>query len=210
MRKLVLAHLKTRGLDQHTIVIFASDNGGYIGLDKTKTQNVPVTNNHPLRSGKGALYEGGIRVPLMFRWPGVNAKAAECTEPVILTDLFQTCLSAAGLPPATNATDGVDLTPLVKNPTAKLERAALFFHYPHYYGTTTPVGAVRTRDWKLLEYFEDNHVELYNLRDDLAEQRNLAQQSPEKTAELLKRLHSWRESVSASMPKPNPDFKGKK
>jgi arylsulfatase A-like enzyme len=205
----VLAHLRKRGLDRNTIVIFTSDNGGYTGLDKVKTQQVPVTDNNPLRAGKGALYEGGIRVPLMIRWPGVGAQGAVCAEPVILTDLFQTCLSAAGLPPAVNATDGLDLAPLVKNPVAKLERDALFFHYPHYYNTTTPVGAIRARDWKLLEYFEDNHVELYNLRDDLAEQHNLARQFPEQAADLRQRLHAWRESVGAAMPKANPNFSGK-
>ncbi len=206
----ILAHLEERGLDKNTLVIFASDNGGFIGQDKSRTQATPVTNNTPLRSGKGALYEGGIRVPLMIRWPGVTSKAAVCDEPVILTDLFQTCMSAADVPPPANATDGMDLAPLLKNPAASLGRDALYFHYPHYYGTTTPVSAIRTRDWKLLEYFEDNHVELYNLRDDPSEHDNLAPQKPDKAAELLQRLHAWRESVGAAMPKPNPDFKAKK
>jgi len=203
----VLAHLKQRGLDRNTVVIFASDNGGYVGLDKVGDRRIPVTNNTPLRSGKGSLYEGGIRVPLMVRWPGITPAGATCTEPVILTDLFQTLLGAAGLPPATNATDGVDLAPLLKNPTAKLDREALFFHYPHYYATTTPVSAIRTRDWKLLEYFEDNHVELYDLRNDPGEQRDLAQQMPDKAAALRQRLQAWRESVGATLPKPNPNFK---
>ena len=175
----ILDHLKRRGLERNTVVIFASDNGGYVGSDPASGRSVPVTNNAPLRSGKGSLYEGGIRVPLMIRWPGVAQRGATCDEPVVLTDLFQTLLSVARLPPATKAADGIDLAPLLKNPAAKLNRDALFFHYPHYYHTTTPVSAIRARDWKLLEYFEDNHAELYNLRDDPSERRDLAKQMPE-------------------------------
>jgi arylsulfatase A-like enzyme len=201
----VLAHLKQRGLDRNTVVIFTSDNGGYVNFDKG--EKIPVTSNAPLRSGKGSLYEGGVRVPLIVRWPGVTPAGATCDEPVILTDLFQTLLGAAGLPPSTNATDGVNLAPLLKNPAAKLDRDALFFHYPHYYATTTPVSAIRTRDWKLLEYFEDSRIELFNLANDPGEQRDLAGQMPDKANELRRRLHTWRESVGAALPKPNPDFK---
>lgn len=200
----VLAHLKRRGLDKNTIVVFASDNGGYTGFDKG--EKIPVTSNAPLRSGKGSLYEGGIRVPLILRWPGVTPGGAICNEPVILTDLFHTLLAAAGLQPPPEARDGLNLAPLLKNPTARLDRDALFFHYPHYYATTTPVSAIRTRDWKLLEYFEDNRVELYNLADDPGEQRDLAAQMPDKAAELRQRLHAWRQSVGAALPKPNPNF----
>lgn len=201
----VLAHLKRRGLDRNTVVIFTSDNGGYVNFDKG--EKIPVTSNAPLRSGKGSLYEGGVRVPLMVRWPGVTPAGAVCNEPVILTDLFQTLLGAAGLPPSTNAVDSVNLAPLLKNPAAKLDRDTLFFHFPHYYATTTPVSAIRTRDWKLLEYFEDNRVELFNLRDDPGEQRDLAGQMSDKAGELRQRLRAWRESVGAALPKPNPDFK---
>ena len=98
----------------------------------------------------------------------------------------------------------------MKNPAAKLDRDALFFHYPHYYHTTTPVGAIRARDWKLLEYFEDNHVELYNLRDDPSERRDLAKQMPDRAAELRQRLHARRDAVGAALPTPNPDFQGGK
>jgi arylsulfatase A-like enzyme len=140
----------------------------------------------------------------------VTPKGAVCAEPVILTDLFHTCLNVAGLPAAPKPADGIDLLPVLKDPTAKLDRAALFFHYPHYYHTTTPVGAVRARDWKLLEYFEDNRVELFNLAVDVSEKKDLVREMPEKAAELRQRLHAWRESVDAAMPKPNPDFKGGK
>ena len=203
----ILNHLSQRGLDKNTVVIFASDNGGYTGKDRSNGRTIPVTDNSPLRSGKGSLYEGGIRVPLMIRWPGVTPSGAACDEPVILTDMLQTLLHIAGLPPSADAADGLDLTPLLKDPGAKLGRDALFFHYPHYYETTTPVSAVRMGDWKLLEYFEDHRLELYNLRDDIGELRNLAAQQPDRAAELLARLSAWREKVGAALPTPNPDFK---
>ena len=207
----VLAHLKERGLEQNTIVIFLSDNGGYIGTDKQSGQTVPVTNNAPLRSGKGSCYEGGIRVPLMIRWPGVSVKAAECREPVTVMDLFSTLLAAGGVQPAADVKlDGLDLKPLLADPAAKLERDAVFFHYPHYYETTTPVSAIRARDWKLLETLEDNRVELFNLKDDPGEKTDLAKQQPGKAAELLARLHAWREEVGAAMPTVNPNFKGRR
>jgi arylsulfatase A len=202
----VLTHLKQRGLEQNTLVIFTSDNGGYIGMDRKSGQAMPVTSNTPLRSGKGSCYEGGIRVPLIVRWPGVTPKGAECHEPVVLMDLFHT-LRAAGAPNSSSppVADGLDLAPLLKNPSAKLNRDALFWHYPHYYETTTPVGAIRAGDWKLLEYFEDNRVELFNLGDDPGEQRELAKQMPERATELRQRLRAWRESVNAALPVPNPN-----
>lgn len=202
----VLDHLKERGLDQNTLVIFASDNGGYVGPDKASGRDMPVTNNAPLRSGKGSLYEGGIRIPLMIRWPGVT-QSGVCAEPVVTMDLFNTLLRAAGQ--KSEVSDGIDLAPVLKEPSSKLEREALFFHYPHYYATTTPVSAVRVGDWKLLEFFEDNHVELYNLADDLAEAHDLSEERPDQVTEMRMRLHGWRESVGAALPTPNPDFKTK-
>jgi arylsulfatase A len=204
----ILAHLKERGLDRNTVVIFASDNGGYVGIDKASGRDVPVTNNAPLRSGKGALYEGGIRVPMIIHWPGVTPTGATCDEPVIMTDLFNTLLGVAGVPQPADVKDGLDLAPVLKDPAAKLDRDALFFHYPHYYHTTTPVSAVRARDWKLLEFFEDNHLELYNLHDDPSEKHSLAKEMPDKAAALRDQLHAWRDSVGAALPQPNPDFKG--
>lgn len=201
----VLDHLKERGLDKNTLVIFASDNGGYVGSDKAGGRSMPVTNNAPLRSGKGALYEGGIRIPLIIRWPGITGQGGVCDEPVVTMDLFNTLLGAAGIPVQKN--DGFDLTPLLKQPSSKLERDALFFHYPHYYHSTTPVSAVRSGGWKLLEFFEDDHVELYNLRDDLGERHDLANEMPDKVNALRSQLHAWRESVGAALPTVNPDFK---
>ncbi|MGH9841351.1 MAG: sulfatase [Blastocatellia bacterium] len=207
----VLARLEQRGLANNTIVIFTSDNGGFIGKDKGA--GPPVTNNAPLRSGKGSLYEGGIRVPLLIRWPGVTPAGVVCSEPVILMDLFHTLRAVitpdGGAPGSPHASDGVDLRALLKSPTTKLDRDALFFHYPHYYETTTPVGAIRAGDWKLLEYFEDDRVELFNLREDFTEKRDLARENPDQAAQLRVRLRAWRESVGAAMPKPNPGLKPK-
>ena len=201
----VLDHLKQSGMEQNTLVIFTSDNGGYIGTEKGQT--VPVTSNAPLRSGKGSLYEGGIRVPLIVRSPGVTPEAAECREPVVLMDLFHTLTATLSHAKPTGSADGVDLKALLQNPDTKINRDALYFHYPHYYATTTPVSAIRSGDWKLLEYLEDGRRELYNLRDDLSEKTDLAAQMPDKAASLLKQLHQWRTEVNAAMPTPNPNFK---
>jgi arylsulfatase A-like enzyme len=206
----VLAHLTARGLDASTIVVFASDNGGFVGVDRKAGQTVPVTNNAPLRNGKGSCYEGGIRVPLTIRWPGVTSPGGQCDEPVVVMDLFPTLLAAAGVAPLDVELDGLDLRPLLENPAAKLDRDALFFHYPHYYPTTTPVSAVRAGPWKLLEYFEDDRVELYNLNDDLSETTDLAAQFPEKAKQLCERLHAWRDNVGAALPTLNPNFKPKR
>ena len=139
------------------------------------------------------------------------ADAAECRKPVTVMDIFFTLLAAGGVQPAPDVKlDGLDQKPLLADPAAKLERDAVFFHYPHYYETTTPVSAIRARDWKLLEYLEDNRVELFNLKDDPGEKTDLAKQQPGKAAELLARLHTWREEVGAAMPTVNPNFKGKR
>ena len=203
----VLDRLKERGLYENTIVVFTSDNGGFIGIDNRAGQTTPVTNNAPLRSGKGSCYEGGIRVPLVMRWPGVTTTRSVCHEPAIVMDLFTTLLNAAGVEiPDASLLDGLNLKPLLENPAAKLDRDALFFHYPHYYATTTPVSAVRSGDWKLLEYYEDNHIELYNLKEDISEATDLSAQQPNMAAQLRKKLHQWRADVDANEPTINPNF----
>jgi arylsulfatase A-like enzyme len=203
----VLAKLRQRHLADHTLVIFTSDNGGYVNPYK----GLQVTDNFPLRSGKGSLYEGGIRVPLIVRLPGLTPPGARCDEPVICTDFLPTILDLCGINPLSRSPspaplDGLSLVPLLKQPQSHLDRDALFFHYPHYYFTTTPVSAVRARDWKLLEYFEDNHVELYNLRQDPGEQHDLAADQPKRTAQLRARLHAWWNEVGAQLPERNPTF----
>ena len=202
----VLAHLAKRGLAEKTLVVFTSDNGGYVGKERGRTE--PVTNNAPLRSGKGSLFEGGIRVPLIVRWPGVTSAGTECATPVVSMDLNYTLAAAAELPPIdVKVADGIDLAPVLKDPASPLAREALYFHYPHYYHTTAPVSAMRAGRWKLIEFLEDGHAELYDLEQDLGEQHDRAAEQPQKTAELRKQLANWRESVGARMPRPNPDYK---
>jgi arylsulfatase A-like enzyme len=202
----VLAHLQKRGLAERTIVLFFSDNGGYNGVYRQQQ----VTDNAPLRSGKGSLYEGGVRVPLIISWPGVTPHGAECREPVLSTDLFYTMLAMAGLSqPDPSCGDGLSLAGLLASPQTHLARDALFFHYPHYYSSTSPVSAIRAGDWKLLEYYEDDRVELYNLREDLGETTDLAARMSDQVRRLQDRLHGWLAAVGAQFPATNPGFKPK-
>lgn len=191
----VMAHLDRRNLAGRTAVIFISDNGGYIGVNRGKV----VTNNAPLRSGKGSAYEGGVRVPLIVRAPGM-ARGKTCGFPVISSDVFGTVQELVGASGPTH--DGLSLVPLLQDPAGRLAREEMFFHYPHYYATTTPVSAIRSGNWKLLHYYEDGREELFRLDTDLAESKNLAQQEPETRARLSARLMAWLKEVGASFPKP--------
>lgn len=195
----LLDRLEELGLRENTVVVFTSDNGGYI----SEHRGLQVTTNHPLRSGKGSLYEGGIRVPLIVRWPGVVPPGSVCDEPVISNDLFFMLLEIAGAEvrsaPRAPA-DGLSLFPLLKDPSAKLARERLFWHYPHYYPTTTPVSAIRSGDWKLLQYYEDGRVELYNLARDPGETEDLSRSRPDVAEKLRAELQSWLRSVDAQMP----------
>lgn len=198
----VLAHLQKRRIAERTIVVFVSDNGGHVG----QFDDVAVTDNYPLRSGKGSLYEGGVRVPLIVRAPGTTSAGCVCDEPVYAADLFPTLLELAGVPrqpPAAERADATSLVPLLHDPAARLGRDELYFHYPHYYATTTPASAIRARQWKLIEYYEDRHVELYNLQDDIGEKHNVAHQMPAKATDLRQRLAGWLQQVDALMPTPN-------
>jgi arylsulfatase A-like enzyme len=195
----VISRLEDLGLAGNTVVIFMSDNGG---LSTRKSQNIP-TSNLPLRAGKGWLYEGGIRVPMIIKWPGRVKAASVCKEPVTSTDFYPTMLQMAHLPLKPNQhIDGLSLVPLLTG-TGKLDRNAIYWHYPHYHGSgSRPGGAIRAGNYKLIEFYEDNRVELYNLKNDISEKHNLAEKMPQKTAELREMLHSWRKSVNARMPKP--------
>jgi arylsulfatase A len=187
-----------------TVVIFTSDNGG---LSVREGPNTPATSNAPLRAGKGYLYEGGIRVPLIVAWPGVTRPGSICEVPVSGQDLYPTILALAGVSPASGqVTDGESLVPLLEGEGA-LRRDALFWHYPHYSNQGgRPGGAVRRGDLKLIEWYEDGRAELYDLERDLGERRDLATEQPEEVARLRRMLAEWRESVGAQMPRPNPDF----
>ncbi len=182
-----------------TVIIFTSDNGGLI-LNN-------VTSNLPLRAGKGSQYEGGVRVPLCIKWPGVTQPGSVCDVPVITPDFYPTLLALAKLKPAKGqGIDGESIVPLLTQ-TGPLRRAAIYWHYPHYHpGGATPYGAIREGDWKLIEVFEDQHVELYNLKDDPGERADLASRLPKKAAQLRAQLVAWRKKVGAQMPSPNPDY----
>ncbi|HWB97087.1 MAG TPA: sulfatase-like hydrolase/transferase, partial [Bryobacteraceae bacterium] len=200
----VLKKLDELGIADRTAVFVNSDNGGLL-YEGARRDN--VTSNRPLRAGKGHLYEGGIREPLIVRWPGVTKPGSTCHVPVSSVDYFPTIREIAGAgagggPPV----DGVSLLPLLRG-GRKLGREALYWHYPHYSNQGGPPGgAIREGDWKLIEFYEDGHLELYNLARDLGERTNLAAREPRKAAELHARLKRWRESVHASMPAPNPNY----
>ena len=196
----VRAKLEEFKLADNTLVVFASDNGG----------RVPTTSNLPLRVGKGSCYEGGTRVPLIVYWPGVTQAGSVCETPVISMDLLPTLLEASGVKKVgSTGMDGVSLLPLLRQ-TGKLNRDELFWHYPHYQhyqlGGTTPYGAIRKGDFKLIEFFDDMRVELYDLGKDIGEQHNLATELPKKVEELRNRLHAWRKEVGAQMPARNPAY----
>jgi arylsulfatase A len=190
-----------------TIVVFFSDNGG---LERVAKQT-------PLRSGKANLYEGGIREPLVVRWPGVTRPGSICSVPVISVDFFPTFLDILSLQnKATKAIDGVSIATLLKR-SGQLRRKAIYWHYPHYHSASIgPGGAVRCGDYKLIEWYDEticgpeNTFELYNLKNDIAEQNNLAKEMPQKTKELSTMLAHWRRKVNAQMMTQNPDYNPQK
>ena len=195
----ILAKLDELGVADNTVIILTGDNGG---LDRRNNQ---PTDNHPLREGKGHVYEGGTRVPLMIRWPNA-AKPAVTDTPAMTIDFYPTMLQIAGVrgDPGHNANvDGTSLVPVLLKPETQPNRD-LFWHYPHYHaGGATPYGAIRRGDYKLIEFYEGMSVELYNLKDDLGEKIDLAEQMPDKIKELRDRLHAWRTRVDAQMPTEN-------
>jgi len=198
----ILHQLHRLGIADETVVILMSDNGG---LSHNYGKRDPVTNNHPLRRGKGSAYEGGLRVPLIVRWPGISTPGV-CGEPVIGVDLFATVTRQLAL--NTTATiDGVDLTPLLRDPRAKLKRDALHWHYPHYHpGGDGPNSVIRRGDWKLIERLEDGSVELYDLDKDPGELWNVARRFPTIASDLLTRLREWKDRVGAQPPTRNADY----
>ncbi len=188
----VLAKLDELNLAEETLVIFTSDNGAYGG----------VTDLSPLRAAKGHLYEGGIRVPLIIRWPGKIAAGTESSEPVISMDFFSTILDVGGLEPTPGVPmDGESLLPLLQD-NQPLKRDAIYFHYPNYafHGENRLGGAIRKGNYKLIEFYDDNSVELYDVVNDIGEARDLAGERPEKAAELKADLDLWLQSSGARMP----------
>ncbi len=196
----VLAKLEELGLSENTIVVFTSDNGGLSTSEGWPTSNVP------LRGGKGWLYEGGIREPLLVRWPGVAAPGSTSDVPISSPDFYPTLLAAAGaVLPAQQIVDGLDLKPILQGGAAA-ERA-LFWHYPHYGNQGgTPGAAIRRGDWKFIEWFEDNRAALYNLALDSSETQDLSAQEPARMAQLRDELHAWQKQTGAQFPTANPHY----
>jgi arylsulfatase A-like enzyme len=209
----VMETLEKLKLAENTVLIFTSDNGGVGGYVREGIKKGgDVTDNAPLRNGKGSLYEGGTRVPFIVRWPAVVKAGSSCEVPTIHVDIFPTFLELAkGSAPEGQVLDGESLVPLFRDGTAKLKRDAIYQHFPGYLGAgentwrTTPVATIISGDWKLMEFMEDKRVEVYNLKEDLGETKNLAATEPEKTKELLGKLHAWQQEIKAPMPTPNTE-----
>ncbi len=202
----VMDKIDELGISENTILIFISDNGGLTA----QWDNQVVTNNSPLRSGKGSLYEGGIKIPMLIRYPGVTIQRSVTSNIVSTIDILPTITEILNIKDSDIKIkpDGKSLLPIMKNPKADMNREFVFWHYPHYYyPITSPVSSVRNRDWKLLQYYEDNHVELYNLKEDPSEKNNLSKKMQKKTKELLNALNSWKHDVNAQVPTINTKFK---
>ena len=195
----VMNALRERGVDRNTLVIFTSDNGGF----------AKATDNSPLRANKGSNYEGGLRVPVIVRWPGTVAPGSVSDVPVISTDFYPTILQATGQPPRPHQhVDGLSLVPVLSG-EGGLDRSAIFWHYPHYnqHPQSFPSGVVRSGDWKLIESYESGKTELYNLRDDPGETQDRASAEPQRVRRLAQQLADWRTSVGADPMTPNPEYR---
>jgi arylsulfatase A-like enzyme len=200
----ILRALEDAGKAIDTVVFFTSDNGGLA------TSEGSPTCNSPLSEGKGWMYEGGTREPLIVRWPGVVAPGASCSVPVTSTDFYPTILDMAGLEllPEQHC-DGASLVPVLKA-SGDVDREAIFWHYPHYGNQGgTPGSSIRAGDFKLIEFFEGGRTELYNLREDIGEEQDLAKDMPQLAAHLARMLADWRERLEARIPAPNPNWEGK-
>lgn len=192
----IMATLDKTNQAGNTIIIFTSDNGGLLGK----------TSNAPLRSGKGFPYEGGIREPVIVRWPGQVEAGTQCDTPVTSVDYFPTLCEIAGVESPKNRTlDGESIVPLLQQ-SGSLERNAIFWHFPHYRGRLGPYSIVRQDDWKLIKRYESESFELYNLREDISEENDLSSQEPERVKELRNRLNAWLTETDAKLPKKNPNY----
>ena len=186
----LLDAIDTQGLGDDTLVIFTSDNGPF------------AANVKPLRAEKGHLYEGGIRVPMIVRWPGHVMPATRTSTPVVTMDIHATILAAANLQAdPSNTPDGISLLPMLEGGAA-LQRDSLYFHYPNYaFHKENRLGsAIRSGDFKLIKYYDNDSVELYNLREDISESRDIAQEMPNKASQLRSELEQWLQATGASQP----------
>jgi arylsulfatase A-like enzyme len=197
----LLAALEASGKADNTIVVFTSDNGGLA------TAEGSPTTNRPLNEGKGWMYEGGTREPLIVRWPGVVEPGSRCEIPLTSPDFHPTFLEMAGATPMPEQhVDGTSFVPLLKG-AKQWDRPPLFWHYPHYGNQGgTPGSSMREGDWKLIEFHEDGRLELYNLREDTGEARNRAVDFPDRAKAMHEKLKAWLQTVPAKYPTPNPEY----
>lgn len=205
----LMAELKASGQDRNTLVVFVSDNGGVI---HTFGGNEKVTSNLPLRSGKGTLWEGGVRVPMIVRWPGEVPSGSVCSVPVISTDFYPTFCEMAGAPVETEEAtdlDGESLLPVLRDPRAELDRNSLCWLYPHFNEFTDACSAIRKGDMKLIKFY-GGPMKLFNLKDDIGESNDLAPQQPERVAEMNAELEAWLKRVGAWEMVRNPQYNPKK
>ncbi|UCS94448.1 sulfatase [Echinicola marina] len=199
----LMSKLEELGLDENTLVVFTSDNGG---LSTLQNNRKAPTSNEPLRAGKGWCYEGGIRVPLIIKGPGIHANT-ESDEPVISVDFYSTIAEAVKVSKnKIPENDGTSLMPLLKGGTS-LDRAALYFHYPHYHGSAwEPGAAVRKGEYVYIEFYDDEKEELYNIKEDISETNDLSSKMPDKVRELKAILNAFHANTGAQLPSDNPDF----
>lgn len=197
----LLSTIDELGLADNTVIFFTSDNGGLATAEGSPTCNAPLS------EGKGWMYEGGTREPLLIKWPGVIEPGSICKEPVTSPDFYPTILEMAGLPMMPEQhQDGESLVSLLKG-TGQPERKAIYWHYPHYGNQGgTPGSSMRMGDYKLIEFYEDGRLELYDLRNDIGEERNLVKDKPELAKKMQKMLVNWREKMEAKIPQPNPEY----
>jgi arylsulfatase A-like enzyme len=198
----VLQALEDRNIAEDTIVVFTSDNGGLSTAEGSPTCNAPLS------EGKGWMYEGGCREPLLIRWPGTIAAGRRSSAVVTSPDFYPTLLEACGLPPEPRQhVDGISFAPLLADETLTPEREPVFWHFPHYGNQGGEPGcSIRWGDWKLIEFFGKG-CELYNLRQDIGEEKNVLDEFPETARRLQARLAHWRSEVNALIPAANPDWK---
>ncbi len=199
----ILDSIDELGLTDSTMIVFTSDNGG-LSERFDKADGVVVTTNVPLRNEKGSLYEGGIRVPMIVRWPGVVPPNSRSAVPVSTVDFYPTFLGVAGASLPDQPLDGIDLRPVLSGEENSVDRP-IFFHYPHYHHSR-PAGAIVQGTSKLIEFYDSGEIELYDLSKDIAESRNLAVERPAEAAALAETLRVWRDDVGAEMPTLNPEF----
>lgn len=189
-------------LAENTVIVFTSDNGGLSVVEGPKT---PATSNVPFREGKGWLYEGGVRVPLLIAGPGVTQPGRVSHQVACSYDILPTLCRLCGLETPAEL-EGADLTAALQSEATQPRE--LYWHYPHYSNQGgKPGGSVRAGDYKLIEFYENGRRELFDLSKDVRESRNLAEEMPDKVAELSQKLDSWRTHVGAQMMTPNPDYK---